>query len=54
MSIKNYHHKTIIKFFVLQVGERLVEYGQMQVVTAPAENLNLVFQTGQTPIFTHW
>ena len=29
-----------------QVGERLVEYGQMQVVTTPAENPYLVFEKG--------
>lgn len=34
-----------------QVGDRLVEYGQMQVVTIPAENLNLVFQPGETISF---
>ena len=29
-----------------QVGERLGEYGQMQVVTTPAENPYLVFEKG--------
>ena len=30
-----------------QVGERLIEYGQMQVVTTPAENPYLVFEKGK-------
>jgi hypothetical protein len=30
-----------------QVGERLVEYGQMQVVTTPAENPYMLFQKGK-------
>ena len=29
-----------------QVGERLIEYGQMQVVTTPAENPYLVYEKG--------
>lgn len=29
-----------------QVGERLLEYGQMQVVTTPAENPYVVFEKG--------
>jgi len=33
-----------------QVGERLVEYGQMQVVTTPAENPCLVFEKGDNKI----
>ncbi len=32
--------------FCFQVGERLVEYGQMQVVTTPAENNYLTFEKG--------
>ena len=30
-----------------QVEERLIEYGQMQVVTTPAENSYLVFEKGK-------
>ena len=30
-----------------QVEERLLEYGQMQVVTAPAENSYMVFEKGE-------
>lgn len=36
-----------------QVGERLVEYGQMQVVTTPAENPYLVFQSGELDNIAH-
>ncbi len=31
-----------------QVGERLAQYGQMDVVTQPAENQYLVFTPGKT------
>ena len=34
-----------------QVEERLLEYGQMQVVTTPAENSYLVFEKGRKEFF---